>query len=183
MLRPLNPLKRFLRRPAGAAGSGEIYGVIVAQARLPAFYRAVGVPDTLEGRFSVLTLHLFAVLHRIKSEGAAGRPLAQDLMDRFSKDIETVLRELGVSDLKIPKKMRALAGSSLGQLETYEVALGEGSEALQAAIAAALPLDEDKAEAVSVRLAVYLQDMVRALKQQSPAALNAGQVFFPEISA
>ena len=183
MLRPLNPLKRFLRRRPSVPGSAEIYGAIVAQARLPSFYRVIGVPDSLEGRFTVLTLHLFAVLHRLKAEGAAGRGLAQDLMDHFSKDMETVLRELGVSDLKIPKKMRALAGSMLGQLQAYEEALADGSEALQAAVAAALSLDEDKAEAVSGRLAAYVEVMVDALKQQSLAALGDGRVSFPKEAA
>ena len=180
MLRPLNPLKRLLRRPATAA---EIYGAIVAQARLRAFYRAVGVPDTLEGRFAVLALHLFAVLHRLKSEGASGAALAQDLMDRFSKDMETVLRELGVSDLKIPKKMRALAGSSLGQLRTYEEAIAAGSDAMEAAVADALPLDKDRAKAVSVRLAAYVEAAVRDLKTQSLAALGEGRVSFPALGA
>ena len=84
----------------------KLYGAIVAQARLPVFYQEFGVPDTLEGRFAVLSLNLFAVLHRLKGEGAQGRALSQELADRFKDDMETVLRELGVSDLRIPKKMR-----------------------------------------------------------------------------
>jgi cytochrome b pre-mRNA-processing protein 3 len=55
---------------------------------------------------------LFAVLHRLKQEGPAGLGLAQELSDRFSEDMETVLREIGVGDITIPKKMRKLAASS-----------------------------------------------------------------------
>ncbi len=90
----------------------------------------LGVPDTLEGRFALLSLHLFAVLHRLKLEGAAGAPLAQELVDRFSQDMETVLRELGVSDLRIPKKMRGLAASSMSLLQAYESAFAKGQSAL-----------------------------------------------------
>jgi cytochrome b pre-mRNA-processing protein 3 len=94
----------------------------VAQARLPIFYRSFGVPDTFQGSFAVLSLHLFAVLHRLKEEGPLGRALAQELIDRFSQDMEPVLRGLGVSDLRIPKSMRRLAGSSQGSLQDYEAA-------------------------------------------------------------
>ena len=115
-----NPLNRLMRRRSGTSNTDKLYGSIVAQARLPVFYRSLGIPDSLEGRFALLSLHLFAVLHRLKGEGAAALALAQELVDRFSKDMETVLRELGVSDLRIPKTMRGLAASSLALLEGYE---------------------------------------------------------------
>ena len=92
----------------------KLYGAIVAQARLPVFYQEFGVPDTLEGRFVVLSLNLFAVLHRLKGEDAQGKALSQDLADQFKDDMETVLRELGISDLRIPKKMRGLASVERG---------------------------------------------------------------------
>jgi cytochrome b pre-mRNA-processing protein 3 len=122
-LNPLHPLKTWRRNAANAA---KLYGAIVAQARLPVFYQDLAVPDTLEGRFLVLSLHLFAVLHRLKAEGGAAVGLAQDLTDRFSEDMETVLREIGVGDLAIPKKVRGLASASAGLLQAYGEALGGG---------------------------------------------------------
>jgi cytochrome b pre-mRNA-processing protein 3 len=74
----------------------------------------------------MLSLHLFAVLHRLKGEGGAALGLAQELTDRFSVDMETVLRETGVGDLSIPKKMRGLAASSAALLQAYEEALAVG---------------------------------------------------------
>ena len=124
----LNPLDRLRRWRSGASNSEKLYGAIVAQARLPIFYRSLGVPDTLEGRFTLLSLHLFVVLHRLKAEGAEGAGIVQGLVDRFSQDMETVLRELGVSDMRIPKKMRALAASSMGLLQAYESACAKGGE-------------------------------------------------------
>ena len=99
-LNPLAPLLPWRRKDPHAA---EIYGAIVARARLPVFYQGFGVPDTLEGRFVVLSLHLFAVLHRLKAGGGQALQLAQELADHFTADMETVLREIGISDLKIPK--------------------------------------------------------------------------------
>src|SRR5262245_11303594 len=101
--RPLNPFTPFKVSNPDAA---KLYGAIVAQARLPVFYQALGVPDTLEGRFLVLSLNLFAVHRRLQAEGEGGRVLVQDLADRFTADMATVLREIGIGDLSVPKKVR-----------------------------------------------------------------------------
>ena len=83
-----------------------IYGMIVTQAREPLFYRDLGVPDTVNGRFDLVVLHLWMVLHRLKSmEGAAD--LSQALFDHFCDDMDANLREMGVGDLTVPKRMRA----------------------------------------------------------------------------
>jgi cytochrome b pre-mRNA-processing protein 3 len=177
----LNPLDRLRRWRSGASNSEKLYGAIVAQARLPIFYRSLGVPDTLEGRHTLLSLHLFAVLHRLKAEGADGAALVQGLVDRFSQDMETVLRELGVSDVRIPKKMRALA-SSMDLLRAYESAFAKGESALAKAIAAALPDGTANAELSSEALASYLMTSVTALEQQTFASFKEGAIEFPEVS-
>ena len=202
MGRSLNPLSSLWRRDDTSAA--KLYGAIVAQARLPVFYQGFGVPDTLEGRFLVLSLHLFATLHRLKaegpksegpksegpksegaksegakSEGAKALELAQDLIDRFGADMETVLREIGVGDLSIPKKVRGLAASGASLLQAYEEALAEGNEALAAAITEALPPGQEPSGAVGRRLAHYLKGVVGLLQAQDFAALSAGEMRFP----
>jgi cytochrome b pre-mRNA-processing protein 3 len=176
--RPLNPIPffRVSRRDDSAA---KLYGSIVAQARLPVFYQGVGVPDTLQGRFVVLSLQLFAVLHRLRAEGPAADALVQDLVDRFGADMETVLREIGIGDLSIPKKVRALAASSGTLLHAYAEALAEGEGAIAAVIAKALPLQEGASGAVAERLAHYLSDSLSLLHTQDFAALEAGEMRFP----
>jgi cytochrome b pre-mRNA-processing protein 3 len=175
-LNPLDPLAPWRRNDADAA---KLYGAIVAQARLPVFYQSLEVPDTLEGRFLMLSVHLFAVLHRLKREGQGARALAQELTDRFTADMETVLREIGIGDLSIPKKMRGLAASSAALLQSYEDALPAGVAALAAALAEALPQDQRLSEASSLQLAHYLIELVRRLDAQSVAALGIGDVRFP----
>jgi cytochrome b pre-mRNA-processing protein 3 len=163
--------------------SEKLYGAIVAQARLPVFYQEFGVPDTLEGRYLVLSLNLFAVLHRLKREGSQAQVLSQELADRFKGDMETVLRELGVSDLRIPKKMRALAASSAAFFQAYEQAFAAGEGTLAKTIADALPLDEGAAaRAAGTRLAHYLRESARSLEKEPYAALHAGTLRFPDIS-
>jgi cytochrome b pre-mRNA-processing protein 3 len=184
-LNPLNPLFAWRRKETSAA---KLYGAIVAQTRLPLFYREFGVPDTLEGRFVLLSLHLFAVLHRLKTEGTVARDvvadnLVQELIDRFSEDMETVLRELGVSDFKIPKKVRGLATASSAWLQAYEEAFAAGDGALATTIAAALPLEGEPAKAAGGRLAHYLKGVVRHMEAEAFAALKTGEVRFAEVSA
>jgi cytochrome b pre-mRNA-processing protein 3 len=178
----LNPLERLRRWRPGASNSEKLYGAIVAQARLPIFYRSLGVPDTLEGRHALLSLHLFAVLHRLKADAPDGAALAQELVDRFSQDMETVLRELGVSDLRIPKKMRGLAASSLSLLHAYESALAGGKASLAETIEAALPEGTANAELTAEALASYLLACVTALAKQTLASLQGGAIEYPEVS-
>ena len=189
MGRSLNPLSSLSLWRRDDTSATKLYGAIVAQARLPVFYQGFGVPDTLEGRFLMLSLHLFATLHRLKAEGPKpgepkpGEPkaldLAQDLIDRFGADMETVLREIGVGDLSIPKKVRGLAASGASLLQSYEEALAEGDEALAAAIAHAVQLEDGASGAAGRRLAHYLRGVVGLLQAQDFAALSAGEMRFP----
>jgi cytochrome b pre-mRNA-processing protein 3 len=93
--------------------------------------------------------------------------------------METVLREIGVGDLSIPKKMRGLAASTTALLQVYEDALAVGEEAIAATLSEALPQDQLPSEAASRRLAHYLMELVRQVDAQSVAALGAGDVRFP----
>jgi len=152
----------------------------VARARLPVFYQGLEVPDTLEGRFVVLSLHLFAVLHRLKDGGASAASMAQELADHFTADMETVLREIGVGDLAIPKRVRRLAASGAALLQDYDDALTKGEGALATSIACALPLDEASAKLASERLTSYLMKVIRHLDAQPVADLCAGRLNFPD---
>jgi cytochrome b pre-mRNA-processing protein 3 len=162
--------------------SEKLYGAIVAQARLPVFYQEFGVPDTLEGRYLVLSLNLFAVLHRLKGEGAEAKVLAQELADRFKDDMETVLRELGVSDLRVPKKMRALAASSAALLQAYERALAAEEGALAEIIENALPLEGEAAKAAGAHLAHYVRASVRSLGAESIVTIRNGELNFAKVT-
>ena len=172
----MNPFTSFTTRRRSRSDAAKLYGAIVAQARLPLFYQGLGVPDTLEGRFLVLSLHLFAVLRRLKAEGQSAQGLAQALTDRFSADMETVLRELGVGDLSIPKKMRKLAAVSASLSEALEGASATGERAVAEILAGALP---PLSGAASRALAHYLKEAMRALDAQSVTSLGAGEAGFP----
>src|SRR5229473_1648345 len=127
MLWPFNHFRKP-RVPLRSTIEG-IYGMIVTQAREPLFYRDLGVPDTVNGRFDLLVLHLWMVLRRLKPiEGGAG--LSQALFDRFCDDMDANLREMGVGDLTVPKRMRAFGEAFYGRVAAYDMALTEDESAL-----------------------------------------------------
>ncbi len=124
-------LERLLkRREKPEAG---LYEAIMAAARHPRFYEQMGVADTIEGRFELLVLHLFLVLNRLKDEGV--EDLRQGLTDEFFADMDRSLRELGVSDVAVGKKVRKMAESYYGRVTAYDRSLKAGQRELEEAIA------------------------------------------------
>ena len=174
MLWPFNHFRKPRLAPRGTIEA--IYGMIVTQAREPLFYRDLGVPDTVNGRFDLLLMHLWLVLRRLKS-AAAGKDLSQALFDHFCGDMDDNLRELGVSDLKVPKKMQAFGEAFYGRTAAYDMALTEGREALAQALCKNVLNGEniDKAR----RLAAYADSVMAALDRQDEAALVSGTFKFP----
>jgi cytochrome b pre-mRNA-processing protein 3 len=128
------PFNHFRKPHAPRRGTIEaIYGMIVAQAREPLFYAGLGVPDTVNGRFDMVLLHLWMVLRRLRrSEG--GAELAQALFDHFCGDMDDNLREMGVGDLTVPKRMRKFGEAFYGRAAAYDRALQAGAEPLAQAL-------------------------------------------------
>ena len=145
-----------------------IYGMIVTQAREPLFYRDLGVPDTVNGRFDLLVLHLWMVLRRFKPvEGGSG--LSQALFDRFCDDMDANLREMGVGDLTVPKRMQAFGEAFYGRAAAYDLALAAGEEPLAQALCKNILNGEDIEKAR--RLAVYAETAIAGLAGLDEAAL------------
>ena len=131
MLWPFNHFRKPPLTPRGTIDA--IYGMIVTQAREPLFYRDLGVPDTVNGRFDLLLLHLWMVLRRLRLV-SSGVELSQALFDHFCDDMDANLREMGVGDLAVPKRMQAFGEAFYGRAAAYDLALTDGSEALALAI-------------------------------------------------
>ncbi|MFD1197493.1 ubiquinol-cytochrome C chaperone family protein [Brucella gallinifaecis] len=113
----------------------RLYETIVAAARQKRFFAQFQVPDTPLGRYEMLSLHIFLVLHRMKGENSSLMPLAQDIADEFFKDVDHSLRELGIGDQGVPKRMKKLARMFYGRVSSYGAALDNNDKS---ALAAAL---------------------------------------------
>src|SRR5215470_15175124 len=84
----------------------SLYGSIVTQARSPVFYARWGVPDTVEGRFEMISLHLALTLRRLAEEGEAGHRLARELTEVFAVDVDDTLREMTIGDMTVPRQVK-----------------------------------------------------------------------------
>lgn len=115
-------LQRLFRpRPAQTTGR-TLYVAAVGQARTPALYEALGAPDTVEGRFEVYSLHVVLLLERLRGEGALAAEASQALFDAYVKSLDDALREMGVGDLSVGKKMRKLGEAFFGRAKNYHAA-------------------------------------------------------------
>lgn len=154
------------------------YERIVDAARLPVFYATLGVPDTVEGRFDMLTLHVFLVLRRLRGLGAKEARFSQSLFDAMFQDMDDSMRELGVGDLRVGKKVRELAEMFYGRSAAYEAAL-EADDMAALADALSRNVFDEEGAAGAPAIAAYVKRSIAALGDTAVEDLLAGQMPFP----
>lgn len=99
------------------------------QARRPAFYERLGVPDSLDGRFDLMSLHGLLVFRALQGKGREGAELAQTTTDLMFEAFDDALRSLGVGDSGIPRRVKTMGKAYLGRAAAYAAALDAGDEA------------------------------------------------------
>jgi cytochrome b pre-mRNA-processing protein 3 len=165
----------FRPRPSQAMGRA-LYAQVVEQARTPALYEALGCPDTIEGRFELYTLHLMLLLERLREGGEAAGPISQALFDTYLKGLDDALREMGVGDLSVGKKMRRLGEAFYGRGKSYDAALAELPDTGPLAALLGRTVYEGIEPARAPELAGYVLRRREALAAQPIEALLAGEV-------
>jgi cytochrome b pre-mRNA-processing protein 3 len=160
----------FRQRPDERQGDA-LYAVAVEQARQPAFYTALGVADRIDARFELYTLHVLILFLRLKQDGERGEVAAQKLFDTYISSLDNTLRELGVGDVSVGKKMRKLGEALYGRMSAYEKALREGDRAgFQASIARNVFESENPADGAA--LTRYALESHDRLALQSASAVE-----------
>lgn len=168
----------FKERPAAAAGKA-LYARVVEQARTPAFYAELGVPDTVMGRFELYTLHAILLVLRLKGRGPAAAEAVQALFDAYLAGLDIALREIGVGDLSMGKKMKKLGRAFYGRTGSWERALS-GAEDIDALVARTLHEGIEGADPSP--LSRYARSAAAALAEQSDTAFLEGNVAWPEVT-
>ena len=125
-------LKTLFKRPSRERIGEPLYAAVAAQARQPGFYTRLGVADRIDARFELYTLHALLLILRLRDEGADGQAeegrgpeAAQALFDTYVSALDNVLRELGVGDVSMARKMRNLGEALYGRMTAYETPLRE----------------------------------------------------------
>ena len=169
--------RRFLEPDKSAIAARRLYDGLVARAREPVFHRQFAVADTIDGRFDLLALHAFAVLETLKSSGPEGAKLGTGLVSLIFAGFDDALRELGVGDLGLSRRMKAMASAFYGRLEAYGAAAS--APALGDAILRNLYREEAAARREAEALAHYIVFALGRLRSQASALLQGSADFGP----
>ncbi|WIY53999.1 ubiquinol-cytochrome C chaperone family protein [Devosia sp. YIM 151766] len=158
-----------------------VYNSIVAQSRQPVFYADWGVPDTVTGRFDMISLHMALLFRRLRQEPGGAKQFSQAVFDLFFKDMDRSLREMGAGDMGVPKKIQKMGNIFFGLLAALNEALDRGDpEALATVISRNI---FDGADSPDVRaLAAYVLEHDAALAAQPAQAIMGGNVHFEAVA-
>ncbi|MBS7813152.1 ubiquinol-cytochrome C chaperone family protein [Roseococcus pinisoli] len=170
----------LFRRPRHERSGFMLYGVAVAAAREPDFYAELGVPDTAAGRFELVALHVALLIRRLRGEGTkVGDALAQAVFDAMFSDMDLNLREMGIGDMTVGKRVKMLWEGFHGRAQAYAEAIAAGDEAgLAAALARNVWVREDAPEGSAEALAAQALRIDGVLAGQALAELLQGRVHF-----
>lgn len=173
-------LGRWRARAARRDRAHALYTALVEQARSPAFYRDLSVPDTVDGRFDMIVLHCFLVLRRLRAAGAEGTALGQAVFEVMFADMDQNLRQMGVGDLGVGRRVKAMTQAFMGRVAAYEKAMGEGTAALAATVARNVyRVEPDAAPPGAKVLADYVFACDRTLGGQDAASVMDGRLDVP----
>ena len=156
-----------------------LYESIVAAARQPFFYSSFGVPDTPLGRFEVLSAHMALILRVSRKADQRVKDVVQVLNEEFFKDVDHSLRELGIGDAGVPKRMKKLISMFYGRVDAYVTAIDAGDQtALTAALERNIAPDGKLRDANG--FAIYMMNAAQRIENQMPDAFLKGKLNFEQ---
>lgn len=185
---PDSMLSRILHRLSFGRGRDpdaperRIYGALVTQARRPRFYLEGGVPDTLDGRYELVVLHVVLVLRRLKRAGPEAEALARRIQEVMVEDFDRCLREMSIGDSGVAKRVKAMLKGFAGRLGVYSAGLESADDGgLDVAFDNNLYGTVSQVPAAArAALIAYTRAQAAALAGRPLEALLAGNVEFTE---
>jgi cytochrome b pre-mRNA-processing protein 3 len=176
------PLASLFRRNRHRAQAHATYVSIVERAREPEFFLRLDVPDTLDGRFEMIALHMFLVLNRLKAEHEATSEFAQALFDAMFADLDRSLREMGATDIGVGRRVKEMAKGFYGRIKAYEDGLAADDQILADALKRNLyGTARPRPEAVTA-MAHYLRSQAAGLARQPTENFFVNDINFSPIS-
>jgi cytochrome b pre-mRNA-processing protein 3 len=161
--------------------ANTLYEQIVAAARRPEFFADMDVPDTPLGRFEILSVHMILFLRRVRGVKEV-EPIAQQMTDEFFLDIDHALRELGIGDVGVPKRMKKLAKMFYGRVASYGDAVDKGDESALADALARNIMPDVPAWSGRTALCAYVRDTASHLAQMGNDEIAKGTITFPPVT-
>lgn len=172
-------LRRLFGETAARRAAAQLYAAAVGQARAPAFYTDYAVPDTVDGRFDMVAIHVFLLMRRLKAGGGAAAGVSQALYDVMFDDMDRSLREMGAGDLGVGRRVKSMAQAFSGRLAAYDAGLDGDGSALCAALARNVFRGARAADDAMVgALAGYVRRQAEMLAVQPIETVIGGAVAF-----
>lgn len=176
---------RFFDRRRREQAAADLYLAAVNQARQPAFYDRFGVPDTLEGRYDMIILQVWMIMRRLAAGGGQrGALVSQAMVELMFADMDRNLREMGVTDFRVGKRVLNMAEAFYGRAGAYDKALAEGDAALRDALTRNLYQSGAPDTAQVDAMGGHLRTQLAHMDSLDAAALCEGKVSFlpPEVT-
>jgi cytochrome b pre-mRNA-processing protein 3 len=158
----------------------ELYTSAVGRARQPEFYTDLGVPDTLEGRFDMISLHVFLVLRRLKGEGQPMQELGQAIFDAMFADMDRNFREMGFGDIGVGNRVKKLARAFYGRVAAYDEGLEGEDETLTAALRRNVYRSADATDDQVSDLMHYFRSQAANIDKHGLEAIAGGKAGFQD---
>lgn len=172
-------LKRLFSRSPRTNPVRSVYEAIVALARQPVLYTDLAVPDTLDGRFDMIILHADAVVGHMQAGELQDQEFAQELIDEVFRDMDRSLREMGVGDMGVGKRVKKMATVYYGRADAYARARTQGDDDLAAAILRNVYAGDEVRAGEAMRLARYDQSFRKAVSGAQRDAIRTGKLDLP----
>lgn len=171
------------RRKSIKTAAAGLYQAAVIQSRDPRFYTELGVSDTIDGRFDLVSLHVFLIVQRLSRMGSKGKALSQALFDHMFTHMEQTLREIGIGDMGVPKHMKRMMHGFNGRVHSYHTAIDNNDmQELQLAVTRNIyRVEGDSIPDEAGLMVEYITQEVGFLMQQDYDTLAAGRVRFHSI--
>jgi cytochrome b pre-mRNA-processing protein 3 len=167
---------KLFRGAANRKVIDRIHGEIVAAARDPVLFTDYGIEDTLDGRFELVVLHGAMVLHRLQALPEPGADVAQDVADALFRHFDIALREMGIGDTSVPKRMKTITEAFLGRAKAYFDAIEKDRLALAAALSRNIYAGKND----GMRLARYVEELNKMLAGLALEDFLNGPISFPK---
>lgn len=162
----------------------DLYNQVVRHSRSPIFYEGYEVPDTLEGRFEMICLHGGMLVNRLcrPDMGEEGRVLAQAFFDTMFINLDWSIREMGVGDLGVPRRVKAMMAAFKGRAYAYDEAIRVGQGEIHHALIRNLygTVEKPSPEVLSA-MSLYVMGSAANLAEQGLSDFWQGKLSFPDI--
>lgn len=157
----------------------RLHRSIQDQALRPDFYYDGGARDNFSGRFEMTSLHAALMFRRLRTTGAAGKALSQDVFDALFDGFDEALRDIGTGDLSVGKKIRKMGEAFYGRAKAYDEAMAPGAPELD--LPHSLMRNLGLSETETDRFTRYVRLTEDTLKRHTDEQLMQGEVNWPRL--